>query len=115
MNRWHTDRAISLAMEKVVVVVVVTIRLGSLGSGMRLDCENFKDPKLLIASSEANEKGKLLKRKRCVDSGKLTIKVEKRSLKSYTGCSHVSLPSQRNKAGPIKHMLDNNPQEHIPE
>lgn len=42
----------SLAMEKVVVVVVVTILEGSLGSGMRLDWENFRDPRLLIASSE---------------------------------------------------------------
>ena len=52
MKRWQTDRAISFAMENVVVVVVVTIREGSLGSGMRFDCENFKDPRLLIASSE---------------------------------------------------------------
>lgn len=54
-NRWQTERAISRAMEKVVVVVVVTIRDGSFGSGIRLDCENFRDPKLLIASSDKNE------------------------------------------------------------
>lgn len=36
-NLEHTERAISFAMEKVVVVVVVTIRDGSLGSGMRFD------------------------------------------------------------------------------
>src|SRR5690554_3993535 len=57
INRWHTDRAISFAIEKVVVVVVVTIRDASLGSGMRFDCENLSDPRLLIASSEVNEKG----------------------------------------------------------
>lgn len=39
-------------MEKVVVVVVVTIREGSFGSGMRLDWENFSEPRLFIASSE---------------------------------------------------------------
>jgi hypothetical protein len=55
MKRWHTDLAISFAIENVVVVVVVTILLESLGSGILLDCENFKEPKLLIASSDANE------------------------------------------------------------
>lgn len=54
VKRWHTDRAISFAIEKVVVVVVVTIRVGSFGSGIRFDCENFKDPRLFIASSEVN-------------------------------------------------------------
>lgn len=52
VKRWHTDRAISFAIEKVVVVVVVTIREGSFGSGIRFDWENFKDPRLLMASSE---------------------------------------------------------------
>ena len=42
-------------MEKVVVVVVVTILDGSFGSGMRLDWENFRDPKLLMASSDKKE------------------------------------------------------------
>lgn len=51
-KRWHTDRAISGAMVKVVVVVVVTIRDGSLGSGMRFDCENFREPKFVVASSD---------------------------------------------------------------
>jgi len=37
------DLAISLVMEKVVVVVVVTTRVGSRGSGPRLDWENFND------------------------------------------------------------------------
>ena len=36
-KRAHTERAISFAMENVVVVVVVTIREGSFGSGMRFD------------------------------------------------------------------------------
>ena len=82
MNRWHTERAISFAMEKVVVVVVVTIRDGSLGSGIRFDCENLRDPKLLIASSDVKVCSIFWKRTRCGPSGKLTIKVEKRSLKS---------------------------------
>ncbi|KAG9533513.1 RGS-domain-containing protein, partial [Aureobasidium melanogenum] len=44
-NLLQTVRAISLAMEKVVVVVVVTILEGSFGSGMRLDWENLSDPR----------------------------------------------------------------------
>ena len=47
----HTERAISLAIEKVVVVVVVTIRDGSFGSGIRFDCENFSEPRFVMASS----------------------------------------------------------------
>lgn len=50
-NRAQVARAISRAMENVVVVVVVTILSGALGSGMRFDCENFKDPRFVIASS----------------------------------------------------------------
>lgn len=42
-------------MENVVVVVVVTIREGSLGSGIRLDWENLSDPRLFMASSDKNE------------------------------------------------------------
>lgn len=38
-------------MEKVVVVVVVMIRDGSLGSAERLDWENFREARLLHASS----------------------------------------------------------------
>src|SRR5229473_3058206 len=79
-NRWQTDRAISFAIENVVVVVVVTILEGSFGSGMRFDCENFSDPRLLIASSELNVCSTLVKRTRCAVRGRLTIKVEKRSL-----------------------------------
>ncbi len=37
----------SLAMEKVVVVVVVTMREGSLGSGIRFDCENLREPQIV--------------------------------------------------------------------
>ena len=51
-NLWQTERAISLAIEKVVVVVVVTTRDESLGSGMRFDWENLREPRLLIASSD---------------------------------------------------------------
>ena len=53
-NLMHTDFAISLAIEKVVVVVVVTIRDGSFGSGMRFDCENLREPRFVIASSAVN-------------------------------------------------------------
>jgi hypothetical protein len=73
----------SLAMEKVVVVVVVTIREGSLGSGIRFDCENLRDPRLLMASSERKVCSILVNRTRWAESGnRLTINVEKRSLKS---------------------------------
>lgn len=74
----------SLAMEKVVVVVVVTIREGSLGSGIRFDWENLRDPRLLMASSERNVWSTRVRRTLCEESGsKLTIKVAYRSLKSY--------------------------------
>ena len=53
-KRSRTVRAISLAIEKVVVVVVVTILDGSRGSGMRFDCENFSEPRFVIASSVVN-------------------------------------------------------------
>jgi hypothetical protein len=42
-------------MENVVVVVVVTILEGSFGSGIRFDCENLREPRLLIASSDKKE------------------------------------------------------------
>ena len=84
-NLWHIDRAMSLAMEKVVVVVVVTMRDGSLGSGIRFDCENLREPRLLMASSDKNVCSILVNLTRWAPNGnKLTIKVEKRSLKSYT-------------------------------
>jgi len=38
-------------MEKVVVVVVVTMREGSRGSGPRLDCENLSEERFTAASS----------------------------------------------------------------
>lgn len=88
-NRWHIERAISLAMEKVVVVVVVTIRDGSFGSGMRLDWENLSEPRLLIASSDRNVCSIFVNRTRWAESGsKLTINVEKRSLKSCVPCQY---------------------------
>ena len=43
--------AISRVIENVVVVVVVTTREGSLGSGPRLDWENLSDAKFCAASS----------------------------------------------------------------
>ena len=51
MKCWHIAFAISRVIEKVVVVVVVTIRDLSLGSGPRLDWENFKEAKFRAASS----------------------------------------------------------------
>lgn len=81
-NLWQTERAISFAIEKVVVVVVVTILVGSLGSGMRFDWENLSEPRLVSASSVVNVWSKRVKRTRCELSGRLTMRVEKRSLKS---------------------------------
>ena len=51
MNCWHIALAISRVMEKVVVVVVVTIREGSRGSGPRFDWENLSEARFLAASS----------------------------------------------------------------
>lgn len=45
--------AISRVIEKVVVVVVVITRDGSLGSGPRLDWENLRDARFAAASSLA--------------------------------------------------------------
>lgn len=74
----------SLAMEKVVVVVVVTILDGSLGSGMRFDWENLREPRLLMASSDKKVYSTFVRRTRWADSGsKLTMSVENKSLKSY--------------------------------
>jgi hypothetical protein len=94
-KRWHTDRAISRAIENVVVVVVVTIREGSFGSGMRFDWENFKDPKLLMASSERKECSTRVNRTRCGASGKLTTSVANKSLKSLV--NGLSSSVMRNK------------------
>jgi len=47
--------AISRVIEKVVVVVVVITREGSLGSGPRFDCENLRDARLAAASSLEGE------------------------------------------------------------
>lgn len=88
----HTDLAISFAMEKVVVVVVVTILDGSLGSGIRFDWENLSDPRFVIASSVVNVCSILVNRTRCDVSGKLTMRVENRSLKS---CSEHCKPFVR--------------------
>ena len=49
---------------------------------MRLDWENLREPRLLIASSDVNVCSTLWKRTRWGVRGRLTIKVEKRSLKS---------------------------------
>ena len=61
---WHMAFAISRVIEKVVVVVVVTMRVGSLGSGPRLDWENFRFARLRAASSlRKMEQGKVELRK----------------------------------------------------
>ncbi len=70
-------------MEKVVVVVVVTMRDGSLGSGIRFDWENFRDPKLLMASSDKNECSMRVNLTRWGASGRLTTNVANKSLKSF--------------------------------
>jgi hypothetical protein len=50
--------AISRVIEKVVVVVVVITREGSLGSGPRFDWENLREARLAAASSlRGHEKG----------------------------------------------------------
>lgn len=82
-KRWQMDLAMSFAMEKVVVVVVVTILEGSLGSGMRFDCENFSEPRLLMASSERKVYSTFDNRTRCAERGsRLTMRVANKSLKS---------------------------------
>jgi hypothetical protein len=48
---WLIAFAMSRVMENVVVVVVVTTREGSLGSGPRLDCENLSEARFWAASS----------------------------------------------------------------
>jgi hypothetical protein len=82
-NLWQTERAISFAIEKVVVVVVVTILVGSFGSGIRFDCENLREPRLVRASSVVKLCSWREKRTRCELSGKLTMSVENKSLKSW--------------------------------
>lgn len=84
-------------MENVVVVVVVTTREGSLGSGPRFDWENLSDARFWAASSleregvefgkgeekgntdVENELGNVRKNCLCVESWRETIKVAKRS------------------------------------
>jgi len=81
-------------MEKVVVVVVVTMREGSFGSGMRFDWENLSEPKLLIASSEVNVWSYRVNRTRCESNFKLTINVENKSIKSCVhqlNCSQIRI------------------------
>lgn len=51
MKCWAIALAMSLVIENVVVVVVVTMRVGSRGSGPRLDWENLSDARLAAASS----------------------------------------------------------------
>lgn len=58
MKCWHMALAMSRVIEKVVVVVVVTTRDGSLGSGPRFDWENLREAKFWAASSlgDGNER-----------------------------------------------------------
>jgi hypothetical protein len=51
MKCWHIPLAISRVIEKVVVVVVVMMREGSLGSADRFDWENLSEARLALASS----------------------------------------------------------------
>jgi hypothetical protein len=76
---WLMALAMSRVIEKVVVVVVVTTREGSLGSGPRFDCENLSEAKFCAASSVENELGNV--RKNCLwdESWSDTIRVAKRS------------------------------------
>lgn len=51
MKCWQMPLAISRDIENVVVVVVVTIRVGSLESAARVDWENLRAARLEQASS----------------------------------------------------------------
>jgi len=75
--------AISRVIEKVVVVVVVITREGSLGSGPRLDWENLREARLAAASSVEKEFGKDRKNCLCVVSCRETTSVAKRSRVSF--------------------------------
>src|ERR1700761_643341 len=90
--------AISRVIEKVVVVVVVITREGSLGSGPRLDCENLREARFWAASSlkrmrsghtvgrtayVEKELAKVLKNCLCGPSWRDTIRVAKRSRVSW--------------------------------
>lgn len=83
MKCWLMAFAISRVMEKVVVVVVVTTREGSLGSGPRFDCENFREARFCAASSVEKELGNVLKNCLCGPSWSDTIRVAKRSRVSF--------------------------------
>lgn len=65
-----------------MVVVVTTHLAGFLGSGIRLDWENFREPRLVMASSDRKVSSTREKRTRWGVSGRLVTRVEKRSLKS---------------------------------
>jgi hypothetical protein len=79
-----------------VVVVVVTIREGSLGSGIRLDWENLSDPRLFMASSDKNEWSTRVNRTRWDANGKLTTNVANKSLKSLVnGLSSLVMRNKR--------------------
>jgi hypothetical protein len=107
MNCCDIAFAISRVIEKVVVVVFVITREGSLGSGTRLDWENLREARFAAASSlerdeapkrvsknvekmrhEAHvekEFGKERKNCLCVVSCKETMRVAKRSSVSWKG------------------------------
>lgn len=70
-------------MLNVVVVVVVTTLLGSLGSGARFDCENLRAERFSAASSVVKEFGYVLKYCLCVVSSRETMSVAKRSCVSW--------------------------------
>lgn len=69
-------------MLNVVVVVVVTTREGSFGSGVRFDCENLRAERFSAASSVVNELEYDLNICRCVVSCREAIRVAKRSCMS---------------------------------
>jgi hypothetical protein len=79
MKCWQMVFAMGLGMEKVVVVVVVTMREASLGSVVRLDWEKRRDARLAAASSVVKEFGYDLKKRVCVESSSETIKVANKS------------------------------------
>lgn len=78
-------------MLKVVVVVVTTDLWGLVGSGILFDCENRREPKLVMASSDKNVSSCLVNMTRCEDNGILTIRVANKSLKSLVNGRSVSV------------------------
>jgi len=82
-NLLHKKRAIAGTIEKVVEILVVTWIFGSSGDGRLLDCVNLRLPNRSTASALVKVCGLFVNRTLCVFNSTATMRVEKRSLKSY--------------------------------